>query len=49
MPLLDVSEYKQVIVPPKHPCPTCGKESKPHQIPGKRICSDPACREIFDE
>lgn len=49
MPLLDVTEFKQVIVPPKYPCPTCGKETKPHQTAGERICSDKNCRTVSDE
>ena len=34
-------------VPPRWPCPACGKESKEDHAPGTRICSNRACRHRF--
>jgi len=33
-------------VKPKHPCPKCGSEMKPHHAKGEWICSARKCRHI---
>ncbi len=34
---------------PAYPCPTCGRETKPHHTPSDaRICSNRACRQVLD-
>ncbi len=34
--------------PPVHPCPSCGKETVVHSVPGTRICTHPDCRTVVD-
>lgn len=35
-----------VPVPPRFPCPKCGKEMLDHSEPGTRICSMERCRHV---
>ena len=32
--------------PPRFPCPKCERETKAHQEPGTRICSNKDCRHV---